>query len=90
MVVVTTTIIKLVLGLIGIYINDTPPKDLPFLFVSRLWMLIHQFIERGVPCKNIYIHMSYCMLTVEMLTPHHWLQGSTRTVRVQWSMFTVR
>ena len=22
---------------------------------------------------------------IEMLTAHHWLQGSTRTVRVQWS-----
>ena len=38
----------------------------------------------------MYIRVSYCALTVEMLTAHHWLQGSTRTVRVQWSMFTVR
>ena len=28
----------------------------------------------------------YCTQTVVMLTAHHWLQGSTRTVRIHWSV----
>ena len=35
-------------------------------------------------CTRTMVNV-YCTLTVVMLTAHHWLQGSTRTVRIQWS-----
>ena len=113
MVVVTTTIVQLVLGLIGyIYIYSTPPKIYHFcLFhgcgcssINLLKGEYHVYVYTHVLlCANCWdAHCTslvagkyayctrtmvnvYCMLTVVMLTAHHWLQGSTRTVRIRWS-----